>query len=611
MSRSAALWAWTGPVLVALAPGRATAQRAIADTVFVVPGSHLDVGFTAPIATVRARRIAIIDAAIAAAQRDPSFVWFEEGGWSVEAWLDHYHDQPARIAALRTLVRQHRFGIGATMLSAYAAGFPEVLPLLTMHLDRVERELGVRPSVAVVNDVPAIPEAYVDMLAAAGIHDLLMAPNLVFSAPLPGTLTQSPFYWQTAHGSRVLVALDTNGYSAAVTRWWLPPECARALEPQEFPANASNGSILATGITNELRLHATFTPLGVIQQALDNGTPECAELLPAALRAWNNYSTTSRLIASTPAIYFGHLSTRLGAQLPTRRGEWGADWDLLRMSEPVWSWRLREAMARVTSRSPHDLQLAAVTVADHNVGLGPRWMDGVTAADARAHVAQVAALYRDVVQRTGGTAALTAVPDPLHVRDAPAWPAAWQAITGSRNGVARVRAGDAFLFPFVQANAAVESMPIQVTADADHLLIHTRIDRIALEQQLGARYQATIEVALHAPMSALRIAPDSSADGRAGRWLLGSPPSHVVAPEGVRVDGPGWAVHAHGPLLIGWSLTPDARDPQVTWLQALAVVHAVEGKVTGGQPLRLTFAQAYPGEPATPAFDLELDRLPH
>jgi hypothetical protein len=598
-----------GAALLVLTPLRAPAQRAVADTVFIVPGSHLDVGFTAPINTVRDRRIAIIDAAIAAARQDPAFVWFEEGGWSVEAWLDHYHNQPARIAELRTLVQQHRFGIGATMLSAYAAGFPEVLPLLTMHLDRVQRELGVRPTVAVVNDVPAIPEAFVDMLASAGIHALLMAPNLVFSAPLPGTVTQSPFYWQTARGSRVLVSLDTNGYSAAITRWWLPPECARALGPREFPANASNASILATGVTNELRLHAAFTPLGIVQQALDNGTPECAEMLPAALRAWNNYSTAARLIASTPATYFRHLGTRLGGRLPVHRGEWGADWDLLRMSEPVWSWRLRQAMARVNARSPYDLQLAAVTVADHNVGLGPRWMDGVSTADAEAHVTQVAALYRELVQRTGGTAALTSVPPALHVVNAATWPASWLQISGTRSGAARVRAGSAFLFPFVPDDAAIVPAPMQVTADSDHLLIHTRIDRLALERQLGTRYQATIEVALHAPMSALHIAPDNSVDGRAGRWLLGAPPTHLVAPEGVRIDGPGWTIHAHGPLLIGWSLTADARNPQVTWLQALAVVHAVEGTVTGGQHLRLPFAEAYPGEPATPAFDLELDRL--
>jgi hypothetical protein len=183
-------------------------------------------------------------------------------------------------------------------------------------------------------------------------------------------------------------------------------------------------------------------------------------------------------------------------------------------------------------------------------------------------------------------------------------------VVGAKADAGRVRAGPAFLFPFVQPDAGIVPAPLQVSADAMHLLVHATIDRVALERRLGARYQAVIEVALHAPIAALRMAPANSVDGRAGRWLLGAPPEHVVAPEGVEIDGPGWRLHAHGPLLIGWSLAPDARDPRITWLQTLAVVHAVEGTVSGGEHLRLPFAAAYPGEPPVPSFDLQLDRLP-
>ncbi len=140
---------------------------------FVVPGSHLDIGYTAPPSAIQALRIHSLDAAIDAAEHDPRFAWFEEGGWAVEAWLDHYHDQPDQIARLKKLVISGRIGVGATLLSAHAAAFPSALQLLTMHLDRVQRELGRRPTVAVVNDVPAVSEALVDALSAAGIRYLL------------------------------------------------------------------------------------------------------------------------------------------------------------------------------------------------------------------------------------------------------------------------------------------------------------------------------------------------------------------------------------------------------------------------------------------------------
>src|ERR1019366_10396981 len=98
--------------------------------------------------------------------------------------------------------------VGATLLSPYAAAFPDALHLLTLHLDRIQRELGRRPAVSVVNDVPAVPEALVDALAAAGIKYLLMGPNLVFSGPLPLAVTRDPFYWESANGARVLVSMD-------------------------------------------------------------------------------------------------------------------------------------------------------------------------------------------------------------------------------------------------------------------------------------------------------------------------------------------------------------------------------------------------------------------
>jgi hypothetical protein len=587
----------------------ASAQRA-GDTIFIVPGAHLDLGFTAPIGDIGQQRIQILDHAVEMATRDPSFVWFEEGGWSVEAWLDHYHNDPMRIARLRTLVQRGRIGIGATLLSPYAAAFPDALHLLTLHLDRVQRELGRRPTVAVINDVPAVPEALVDGLAAAGIKYLLMGPNLVFSAPLPLRITRDPFYWESARAARVLVSVDPNSYGAALNRWLLPPDCIRIIDPRHFPGAISDDSILSLGVGQQLGHLTTTEPLSIIQLAIDNEAPDCFANLGAAARRWNQRQHAAKLVPSLPDTYFRHLEARRGKQLRVLHGEWGGDWDLLRASEPVWSWRLRQAIHALTPTSPRTLAIAAVMAADHNVGLGPRWEDGLPVAEALQHMAQVAELYRVVVSGALGTAGPAAVPAPLVAPPPGTWPPAWRQIVGDRNTAARVRAGAAFIYPFVNDTAPDAALPMTVTADDRRLVIHTSIDRIALERRLGARYQAVIEVTLHAPIGTITLSPDSSASGRAGRWLLGSPPQRIVAPEGVRVTGPGWAFRARGPLLIGWTLARDPANPAFTRLQALAIHHSVEGPVSGGQKLRLPFAAMYPGEPAVPVFDLELLRVP-
>jgi len=600
---------WLLAAALACGASTASAQRA-SDTVFIVPGGHLDLGFTGPISQVRSQRIGIIDAAIDAATRDRGFRWFEEGGWAVEQWLDYYHNDPMRIARLRMLVERGQIGIGATLLSPHGAAFPGALKLLTLHLDRVQHELGRRPTVAVVNDVPAVPEAIVDALAAAGIRYLMMGANLVFSPPLPARVTRGPFYWQSSHGARVLVSIDPDGYGAGLTHWLLPPACLRLFDPSAFPPSLSDDSILSLGVGRELALRHMTRSLLLVQHSTDNGGPDCAAGLPAAAREWNRRPNVPRLVIAMPELYFQHLEAHAGSPLPVLRGEWGGDWDLLRMSEPVWSWRLRRAIAALTPASSRALRLAAVEVTDHNVGLGPRWQDGSSVAVAEAHMREVAALYRSVVSGALGQAALTSLPPPIPAPPPGAWPAAWQAIVGGPTDVARVRAGRGFIYPFVNDSYPAVVAPADVHADRSRLVVHVAIDRVAFERQLGARYQAVIEVTLHAPIRELTIAPEGSADARAGRWLLGTPAQRIVAPEGVRVTGPGWTFHAHGPLLIGWALTPDPRNPALTRLQALAVVHAVDGVVTGGQHLRLPFAEMYAGEPATPMFDLELRRGP-
>ncbi|MGH7524391.1 MAG: hypothetical protein ACREK8_08800 [Gemmatimonadales bacterium] len=582
----------------------ASAQRAL-DTVFIVPGSHLDLGYTAPVTAVREQRIQNLDRVIELAEHDRSFVWFEEGGWAVEAWLDHYHDRPSQVARLRALVMRGQIGVGATLLSPYAAAFPDALRLLTLHLDRITRELGRRPTVAVVNDVPAVPEAMVDALAAAGIHYLLMGPNLMYSPPLPATVTRAPFYWVTSSGARVLVAIDPEGYQAGLNRWFLPPECLRSIDAREF-GGLSDDSILNLGVATQLARQGRGLPLSIVQHSLDNSGPECVASLGAAVARWNARPHVARLIVSTPDVFFHHVEARFGSTLAVRRGEWGGIWDLLRASEPVWSWRLRRAIHAISATTSRDLRLAAVEVTDHNMGLGPRWLDGLPAEVARQHVAGVADSYRRLVEGVLGRAALSSIPPPIPAPAGNSWPSAWRTLLGDRAHAAVVRAGLAFLYPFVSDSAPAAPVPITASADAQRLVIHATIDRVRLEQRLGPRYQAVIEVTLRAPIAAIRIAPATSADGRAGRWLLGTPMEPIITPDGVRVTGPGWSLTGHGPLLLAWALRPDPGNPAWTKLQALAVVHSVDGIVDGGARVRFPFSMMYPGEPAVPVFDLEL-----
>ncbi|MCH8123394.1 MAG: hypothetical protein IH853_09755 [Bacteroidetes bacterium] len=143
-------------------------QRGV-DTVFVLPGSHLDVGYTDTPSRVREVRVEVIEDAIRAAQQDPEFRWFEEGGWAFDAWLQRYGQDEQRLATVRQLLQSGQLGVGATWLHPHAAAVPEAVGFLTLHLEELDSLFDYRPSVAVLNDPPSYPEALADALVASGI----------------------------------------------------------------------------------------------------------------------------------------------------------------------------------------------------------------------------------------------------------------------------------------------------------------------------------------------------------------------------------------------------------------------------------------------------------
>src|SRR6516225_3674253 len=115
-------------LLISAGIGRSAAQvPAGIETIFIVPGSHLDVGFTDTPSRVREERIHSIENAVRAAERDPEFRWFEEGGWSLNAWLQQYGRDERRMARVRTLFRTGQFGVGASWVNPHAAAFPEAM----------------------------------------------------------------------------------------------------------------------------------------------------------------------------------------------------------------------------------------------------------------------------------------------------------------------------------------------------------------------------------------------------------------------------------------------------------------------------------------------------
>lgn len=589
----------SGAASQGVSPGNQSSRPGV-DTVFIVPGSHLDIGYTDTPSRVREDRIEHIENAIRAAKRDPDFHWFEEGGWSFDAWLQRYGRDEKRLTAMRDLLKRGQIGVGATWLSPHAAAFPEALEFLTVHLDELDRRFGYRPSVAVLNDPPSYPEALADALAAHGVRYLLVGANMFISGPFPVEVVRTPFWWETARGNRLLVFIDPDGNTAAYDKWGLGPHCAQIINPARFPRKRGDMGTMQDGIRAGLggvppMYHAT-----IVQQALDNWDIDCAKELPGAVRAWNHRGERPQLVLAQPEAYFRHIEKRYGRELPVRRGEWGGQWDEARATTPVWTWRLREAARNLAADAPRDARAALATVLDHNLAIGPG-RDGMTEQECRTGIQEAADFYRRAVRLASGPQALTTEPpDPALVGSLLS--AAWTQVIPSGFAV-RLRSGPRFIVPFVRGNAPVLAVALTTGERSGHFAVRTVIDRRKL-----AVGNLVIEVPLRGSRGDFRLAPARSPDAIAGRWMAGEQ-GFIVAPDSLRVIGSSFSLQVTSATVFAWTLLRDEHDAGVTWLQGLVSIQAPGCMLDGRGKTPLAFEVLHPGEPANLVVQLDISIL--
>jgi Glycosyl hydrolases family 38 N-terminal domain len=573
------------------------------DTVFVVPGAHFDVGFDDLPSVVREHRIRAIDDALWAAEADPDFHWMEDGAWGFGGWLDRYRDDDRRMAAARRALRTGQLIISAVWVSPHGSIFNESLGLLTVHLDEMERLLGWRPQVAILDDAPSQPEALVDALAAHGVRYMLVGANMFLTPPLPAKLVRSPFWWESSTGARVLVYIDPNSYCQALS-WPAVTDTARFANRDSFPGDPVLYATVEGGFRKLLAETTSRYDAVVFEDAFDDWNPSDVAGVPELVRAWNAAGMKPSLALASPLAYFRHIERKYGAELPVYRGEWGGQWGNIRATCPVWTWRLRQAMKLVRPDFPAQVREALATAMDHGLKLGPPrggafnyWQTVDNAREqARIFGRAVESASRAAGSMSAAVSLADLLPSTSEVRDDRFADAAWRDVLADSARI-RVRVGPGQLVPFIPERAPVWEVPLTVRTQGRRLVASAHIDRGAIPGADSAMTFVTLEIPLRAPRGRLRTAPENSPSALAGKWLRGEPPPFVVAPEGLRVSGLAHALSVASPLAFTYTLVPDRARDDVTWLQVLLLWQDARCELKGGITQSLTFPELYPGEP--------------
>jgi hypothetical protein len=579
------------------------------DTIFVVPGSHMDVGFNDTPSRVLAHRVQVIEDAIEAARSDSEFHWTEDAGWAFGGWLQRYHGEAARVAEARRYFLNGQLATSAVWVDPHASAFEEWLALLTLHLDEIELALGRRPSVAILDDSPSYPEALVDALAAAGVRYALIGANMAFTRPLPDRLVRTPFWWESAKGARILVYIDPDSYGAALTPWAIDPGAAQFFDPARFPPGRALLETMETGIRPMLGKTSTCYDAIVVEHMSDDCGVRTATKLPDYVRLWNRAGKKPYLVLSSPDAYFRHMEERYGTQLPVYHGEWGGQWDDTRAGCPVWTWRLREAMAAVQPGAPPEVRRALATAMDHGLGLGPGWPRMFTEEQTLEDVREQSLIFAHAVELALGRTALTSLPPAPTLPRSRVPPAVWREIL-SDSCTVRLRAGRNSIAPFVPGTTPTWNAPLETGADSARFVTRARIDRSRIPGSDSGSVAVVMEFPLRAGGQRLRIVPEGSPSALAGRYLRGEPPSTVVAPRGIRVMGLPRPLWVRSGVAFLFTLVSDAARPDITWPQVLLVRQSTRCELKDGQAKALPFSALYPGEPEILEATVELKLLP-
>lgn len=282
-------------------------------TVYVVPHTHLDIGFTDYQPKIEELQNRNLDFLLAEMRGDPDMRFSLDGAWLAEQYIRTR--SPAAQQEFLQAVRAGRISIPAQSANLMAGGASlETLIRSTYAGHRLNREAGRQADYANITDVPAYPWAYASVLSAAGVKYFAAGANDDRGPqPLYGRWqTRSPFWWQGPDGAKVLMAY-TRQYSNLWFICGLPPREAACRDslPVFFQTFESPG----------------YRPDTVL---MFGSQLENTDLVPGEgefVRRWNAKYAWPKLQLATFRDYFELIENKYADKLDTVRGDFGPYWE--------------------------------------------------------------------------------------------------------------------------------------------------------------------------------------------------------------------------------------------------------------------------------------------
>lgn len=288
--------------------------------------SHTDVGYTHPQPTVAEKHALLLDAVIEKAETEPGFRWTIETIWQLEQFVEAR--SPEHVERLMALVREGRIAVSPVYANPFMGWISEEEWLRSFALGHAYAErYGIDYEAVLSNDEPGFSWMLPDALREAGVRFFVAGLNEVFSDYAFQRALPKAFLWEGAGGGSI-VTYRTEAYNEGQSYGLI-----KGISAIEDKMRERLQRLRAQGNEHDLVLvNATFG---------DNGGIPTAELDGA--REWNEAYAYPRIVVSTLDDFAEAFLARYGDNLPTLRGDWTSDWDVLHQGELARTVRQRWA----------------------------------------------------------------------------------------------------------------------------------------------------------------------------------------------------------------------------------------------------------------------------
>jgi hypothetical protein len=284
-------------------------------TVYVLPHSHTDIGYTEIQTEIEKRQVQNLIDGMAAAKRTAGypegsrFVWNVEVLWAADLYQQRLSAQQKQ--DLLDAVKSGQVAMDGMYLNELTALCrPEELVRLFKYATHMSQVTGVKIDSLMISDVPGYTWGTVTAMTQAGIRYFSTAPNYFDRI---GTILKEwenkPFYWVGPDGkSKVLVWIPFWGYAMS-HRYGkmsdrLVDDFCDGLDERKYPYDIA---------------HVRWSGHG------DNAVPdpEICEFI----REWNEKYTYPRFVITSTSKAFRAFEERYGSQLPHATGDWTPYWE--------------------------------------------------------------------------------------------------------------------------------------------------------------------------------------------------------------------------------------------------------------------------------------------